>query len=235
MFRQLNGYSHWDEVEGSYIRYFITGPMFWLGLVDIARAEEDGPITAFRMTDRSKFLLKGQRPSDHHPENSRLHVASNGRITIPPFFPRAVRYLIARYSEWKPQGKDDYRYHLIAESLKKAQEQGLRASHLMLILEKYKAAPIPPSFTRAMNRINRSKIKKYLEEPVILRLSSREVLQELCKSKAARFLGEVLGPTTVVVKPGAREKVVAALGELGLLTDVRVKEVIMEGSDKNHE
>ena len=39
------------------------------------------------------------------------------------------------------------------------------------------------------------------------------------KSKAARFLGEPLGPTSVVIKPGAQPKVMAALAELGLLAE----------------
>jgi len=42
---------------------------------------------------------------------------------------------------------------------------------------------------------------------------------ELRKSKAARFLGETLGPTTVVIKEGAQSKVMAALAEMGLLAE----------------
>jgi hypothetical protein len=45
-------------------------------------------------------------------------------------------------------------------------------------------------------------------------------LEELRKSKAARFLGETLGPVSVVVKPGAQTKVLSALAELGLLAEV---------------
>jgi hypothetical protein len=40
------------------------------------------------------------------------------------------------------------------------------------------------------------------------------------KSKAAKFLGEVLSPTTVVVKSGAIPKVLEALTELGLLAEL---------------
>jgi hypothetical protein len=45
------------------------------------------------------------------------------------------------------------------------------------------------------------------------------VLEELRKSKAGRFLGETLGPVTVIVKPGAQARVLAALAELGLLAE----------------
>jgi hypothetical protein len=45
------------------------------------------------------------------------------------------------------------------------------------------------------------------------------VLDELRKSKAGRFLGETLGPVTVIVKAGAQSRVLAALAELGLLAE----------------
>ncbi len=39
-------------------------------------------------------------------------------------------------------------------------------------------------------------------------------------SKAGRFLGEILGPVTVVVKSGAESKIIAALVEMGLLAEI---------------
>jgi hypothetical protein len=41
----------------------------------------------------------------------------------------------------------------------------------------------------------------------------------LRKSKAARFLGEALGPTAVIVKSEAVPKIAAALAELGVLLE----------------
>ena len=57
------------------------------------------------------------------------------------------------------------------------------------------------------------------ETQIVLKVSRPEVLEELRKSKAARFLGEPLGPTTVTVKSGAIQKVMDAITELGLLTE----------------
>ena len=58
-----------------------------------------------------------------------------------------------------------------------------------------------------------------MEIQTVLRVTRPEVLDELRKSKAGRFLGESLGPVTLVVKPGAQSKVLAALAELGLLAE----------------
>jgi hypothetical protein len=45
-------------------------------------------------------------------------------------------------------------------------------------------------------------------------------LQRLRESKAARFLGDPLGPTAVIVRPGAQGKVLAALAEMGYLGEL---------------
>ena len=58
------------------------------------------------------------------------------------------------------------------------------------------------------------------ETQVVLRLSKPEVLEEMRKSNAAKYLGEVLSPTAVIVKSGAVQKVMDALAELGLFAEV---------------
>ena len=53
----------------------------------------------------------------------------------------------------------------------------------------------------------------------MLRVTSPDVMDKLRKSRATRFLGEPLSPTAVIVKPGAWEKVMSALTELGYLAE----------------
>jgi hypothetical protein len=60
-----------------------------------------------------------------------------------------------------------------------------------------------------------------MEQMVVLRVVSEDILQALRKSRASRFLGESLGPTTMVIKPGAVDKVLGALAELGYLGEIR--------------
>jgi DNA polymerase II small subunit/DNA polymerase delta subunit B len=49
-------------------------------------------------------------------------------------------------------------------------------------------------------------------------VASPDILEALHKTHSARYLGEALSPTTVVVKPGGEEAVRSALAELGYLT-----------------
>jgi hypothetical protein len=59
-----------------------------------------------------------------------------------------------------------------------------------------------------------------IQPAVILRVDQPRILQALRESPAGRFLGDPLGPTTVILNPGAEEKVAAALARLGYLADI---------------
>ena len=67
------------------------------------------------------------------------------------------------------------------------------------MLVKHAAAGIPPVLVKALKRWDANGTEARAEMQVILRVSRPEVLEELRKSKAARFLGEPLGPTTVII------------------------------------
>jgi len=106
---------------------------------------------------------------------------------------------------------------LLARSLARAAQQGLKVEHLLVLLATNSDAGPPAAMVKALKRWEASGLEAHAEEEVVLRVSRPEILKELRKSRAARFLGEPLGPTAVVIKRGAQSKVVAALAELGLL------------------
>jgi hypothetical protein len=91
--------------------------------------------------------------------------------------------------------------------------------HLIALLSKHAVAGIPPVLVKALKRWADNGTEARAETQVVLRVSRPEVLEELRKSKAARFLGEPLGPTAIVIKAGAQSKVMAALAELGMLAE----------------
>ena len=203
----LQGFAYWDEVEGALIRYFIIGALHWLGLVDLASAKEDGEIKAFRV--REKAIEKEG--------SEKINISSNGLITIPRYTSRVARYIIARFCRWEEsKNPDEYRYQITPSALEEAREQGLNISHLIGALQKYTSSKIPPTLARALRRWEVSGTEARVETLSILRLSKPEDLRALRESKAGRFLGDVLGPTAVVVKAGASQKIMAALIEMGI-------------------
>jgi hypothetical protein len=212
----LRGFEHWDQVEGALLRFLICGPLHWLGALDLAAPEPGAPPAAFRSSAWAPSLLSGSAPPGLESEIGQIVTRSDARLSLPRRLPRAVRYQVARFCQAEGEKDGSYRYRLTPASLERARQQGLRAAHLIALLRKHSAS-VPPSLTRALERWEEHGVEARIEQVLVLRLRSPELLQALRGSRAARFLGEPLSSTAVIVKPGAWEKVIAALAELGYL------------------
>ena len=219
----LRGFASWDQVDGALVKYFITHILHWLGQADLCTAEGASEPTSFQISSLQSQLTSG--------ENQKIHVSSQGVISIPRLAPRVVRYQISRFCEWDDgrvakntetkSNEDLYRYRISTNSLTKAREQGLKVEHLLALLSRHADAGVPPSLVKALKRWEVNGTEARVQTQVILKVSKPEVLEEMRKSRAAKFLGEVLSPTSVVIKSGAIQKVMEALTELGLLTEVQ--------------
>jgi hypothetical protein len=215
----LSGIEHWQEVDGALIRYLITGPLHWLGLVDLAARAEGDPASAFRLSTWAADLLQGQAPAGIAAEEDPLKALSDGRLLAGAHSPRIARYQAARFGLWLAETDTTYTYQLTPQSLAEAAEQGLKISHLETLLNKY-GDPPPPSLVQALHQWEKDGQQARIHPCVVLRVGDPKILQALRSTPADRFLGDVLGPTVVTVNPGAVEKVRSALARLGYLTDV---------------
>lgn len=218
----LRGFDNWDEVDGATIRYIIAGPAYWLGIFDLAMPEVERPeriITAFRFSDWGADLIEFKPPLVHRKESEPMTVRSDGRVRVPLDCPRSGRYQIARFCRWDGFKDGFFRYQLTPASLQRAREQGLQVPHLLSILNHH-AAAVPPSLVKAIQRWATRGSEARLENFTVLRLKDPESLKALRESRAVRFLGDPLGPTAVIVNPGAGEKVLAALAEMGILGEM---------------
>jgi hypothetical protein len=206
----LRGFAYWDQVDGALVKYFITDILHWLGQVDLSIADGSVNPTTFRI---SSFQSVKE-------EKGKISVSSNGKINVERFAPRVVRYQIARFCEWEESKSDEYRYQITAQSLKHAKEHGLKAEQLLALLVRHTNNKVPPALVKALKRWEVNGTEARVETQVVLRVSRPEVLDEMRRSKAGKFLGEVLSPTAVIVKSGAIAKVMEALAELGLLAEL---------------
>ena len=205
----LRGFAYWDQVDGALIRYFIQ-TLHWLGMADLASPKEGGEASAFRLTfNVERAAVEG-----------RLVVASDGKITVPRHFSRAVRYQISRFCEWDGEKGDEFHYRATARSLTQVREQGLKAEQLLSLLVKYTNGAVPPALVKALKQWDTHGMEARVEKLLVLRVKRPEILDELRRSKAAKFLGEILSPTAVIIKSGAEARVLAALAEIGLLAEM---------------
>ena len=214
----LRGFEYWDQVDGALLRFLITGPLHWLGILDLASPEPGQTPSAFRLTQWAAPLLEGASVEGLPQEDASLLISSDARLRVPSLVPRAIRYQVARFSRWEGATERDYAYRITDASLKRAREQGLSVSHLLSLLRRH-ALTVPPSLAKALERweVNGSEAK--IEHALVLRLRTPEMLKELRASRASRYLGDPLGPTVIIVKAGAWEKVIGILTELGYLAE----------------
>jgi hypothetical protein len=218
----LRGFESWDQVDGALVRFLLAGPMHWLGLLDLAAPGPDRAVTAFRLSAWADMLLQGKPAPGLPAEDARLLVASDARLRMPRLVPRVARYQLARFCAWEEESEAGYAYRLTPAALERARQAGLSINHLLALLRRY-AEHIPPSLPRALERWNQHGPEASLERVLVLRLASPDLLQALRASRAARYLGDPLGPTAIIVKSGAEKKIFAILAEMGYLGESKTE------------
>jgi hypothetical protein len=220
----LRGFEHWERIDGELIRYLVCGPLYWLGILDLAASgpldDPQARIAAFRYSAWAANLLKGTPPQGLPVEEASIQVRSDARLVVPRLAPRPLRYQFARFGAWEKEAPDHYQYRLTPASLLRARQQGLTTNHLLSLLRRH-APAVSPSLVKAIERWERNGLEATLETVSVLRLSTPELLQALRNSRAARFLGDPLGPTAIIVKTGAIDKVLAVLAEMGYMGEIR--------------
>ncbi len=212
--RFLRGWEDWDAVDGALIRFIITGPLAWMGVVALASTRKGEPAMAFRVSPWGRALLVGEAPTSLPREREKLLLRSDGRILAPWGTPRVVRYHIARFAIWEGSDRRGYRFRLNAEAMARAQTQGIQPAQVKSLLQKH-AQIIPPSILKAINRWEKQGTQAHIRPMLVLQVRDPAILDALRRSRAARFLGPVLGPAAVAVRAEAGTQVLAVLAELG--------------------
>ncbi len=216
----LRGFAHWDLVDGALLGYLLSAPMHALGLLDLARPSRGGPVTAFRWSAWGPALLHNTPASGFKKETQTVKVDSQGKLLIPALAPRRARYLLARFCDWQSKPKEGYAYQISAAGLGRAAAQGLDVRQLAALLKQYSQGELPPNLVKALRRWNAQGGQARVGQALVLRVASAAVLKALRASRAARYLGEPLGPTSTLVQPGAGPQVLRALLELGYLGEL---------------
>ncbi len=215
----LRGFEYWDQVDGALIRYLILGPLHWLGVLDLGSTRKGAAPEAFRLSRMAGSLTANKPPEDLAAENGSITVLRNGKISCPRNVQRAVRYQLARFCEADGVNDRGYLYKLTAGSLKNAMSQGLLAEQLSSLLARHAGGAMPASLASALQRWAANGAQTSLEQVVLLRVTSPDILTEIRKSPIGRFLGEQLNPTTVILPATAVEKIIPRLMELGYICE----------------
>jgi hypothetical protein len=211
----IQGFDGWDRVEGALLRFYITGLLYWLGLVELTRPTPG--IVRFRLSPWWPAVNGDMEIIEAKDNSTPLQINRSGEILAPPRFNLATRYQIARFAQpVEFQGKG-YLYRISAAGLATAQEQGLTPTMLERMLHKYSRGAIPPNVRNALHSWEQTGSQARIGEVNMLRVNDPQVMRRLKESSAARYLGESFGPNAVEIKHGAEDKLRQILAEMGLI------------------
>jgi len=216
----LQGFEHWDQIEGALLRFMINGPLHWLGAADLGSPAAQRDASAFRLTPLAAALTDPEFLSDIEDEVPPVEVRPDGHIVVPHQTSPAMRYQISRFSTWLPFDEAGYQFMLSPSSLQLAHDQGLQLRHIQTLLAEASQDKAPPRLLKALARWGEHGREARLDHGVVLRVDDADLLDKLFSRRAtSRYLGERLGPTAVVVRPRDMTSLLAAAVRFGLLID----------------
>lgn len=224
----LTGFDSWERVEGQLLRYLVTGPLHWLGMTEVAAAEDGeakGESGRYRLAERAQAWLAGRPPAKDE-VTVPLVVQADGSVLVPFNAERYQRFQVARISEAEPvEPGRPFSYRLTPASLTVAQEQGIGVERVLQFLTEAGGRPLPASTKRALARWAEQGTEARLEQVVILRVRDEAMLETLRSNPKTRpFIGEALGPLAAVVGGQDWTELCRAAAELGLLLHSGVNE-----------
>lgn len=215
----LRGFEYWDAIDGEFLRFMIIGPLFWLGLVDLASSSSASNAQAFKCSDWYENLISNQPPEEIQTKEVKIMIDSYGKIVIPVHFSRTNRYQISRFCDWNGKSKDGFVYQISPNSLQRAKNQGLKISHILKIVQSILPHPFPPKLKTALENWEIHGTQAHFSTAVLLHIGDPEAIHQLQSMPVKKFILAVLNQNTVAVLPNGVEKVRQALIEIGYLSE----------------
>jgi hypothetical protein len=211
----LRGFAAWDRVEGELVQRLISGPLCWLGLIDL-----DESATSFCVTTRGAQLLGLQHEAVEVAEADRLFtVRSDATIHVSPAR-RYDRFQVARVADLIAVVNDQYRYRLTPSSLTRANSQKIPTEKVLAYLDQAADHGVPPTLAKAIQRWAGKGTEVKVERAVIVQVKDAAILKRLQESPKTRGLAiEPLGPTAARINEKDWPKLVSILAEAGVLVD----------------
>ena len=222
----LRGIRYWDDIDGALIRLVLTNPMHWLGLMDLAMPEENSRVSAFRFSAWAEDLLSNRPPANLPKETENVKFLQDGTIRIPHSTSRAIRYQIARFSHLEKEDARIYEYRILPDSLAAAVKAGLKIEQFVNLIQRCGDKPIPPSVLTSLENWKTNGVQTTFSAVILLKVQDAEIIDKLMNSRAKKYLGERLNPTSILIQEKQQKLVMSILAELGYLSELQTPSMV---------
>ncbi len=210
----LRGFAAWDAVEGALIAFLLTGPLAWLGLVDVGSVAPTTGITAFRLTAAGAALLGLDAPPAL-PAPLPLQFQPDGTVRVPTAR-RYERFQLSRIAQPVDQSVPG-RYRLSPRLLLQARRRAIPLERITAFLTEATAQPLPPGVLRALERAYQSGDEVRLDQVWVLRVRDPAVLE---RPTLRALTQERLGTHAALIREADRARALTFLAQEGVLVEV---------------
>jgi len=208
----LRGMSSWEAIEGALARYLVTGPLHWLGIVDLGTDAESHQI--FRISAPGSELLSELPPHipDDRPGAPLAVIDARLQVTIDLRNSRYQRYQLERLAEWRRHGEGQARYQLSEDSVWQAENAGITTDQMLTFLRRITNDRLPEIAMRTLQAWGQRYGSASLRHAVLLETVDAATMQRIRKVPAiAALLGHTLGATRCLVDEDNMERLIAEL------------------------
>lgn len=241
----LRGFGAWDAVEGALAAHLISGPLHWLGLVDLAAGGSEveggegdgGAANAFRLTTQGYALLNPQdRPAEARRAAPPAATAPGGAaqvalatidddfgVRLPVAETLYERYQLERFAEWQAQDERTAAYRITADAVWLSQDAGIKIEQILAFLRRIGGENASPVVLRTLQAWGGRFGRVFVRPRLVLQTADEATMQQLLHNAQIRaLLGEALGPTACLVEEANLEALTPLLKSLGIWPHIRL-------------
>jgi hypothetical protein len=225
--------SGWKLIEHGFIVNALTGPLHWMGLVELGYTQtdptpspspkgegqrggvgENAPPTAYRLTEVGAWLLGiGPEPA---------FVESGGKVIVQPNFTILALEPISdtvlndldHFAEVQG-GERAIAYQLTRESLYQGQQSGWDAARVMQFLEAHQGAPVPTNIRRTLEEWESAHRRITFHRNACVVQFADDAAQDESAPALAPFQPHALGGRFELIAGRDASEVLSALREAG--------------------
>ncbi|MCB9126312.1 MAG: helicase-associated domain-containing protein [Ardenticatenales bacterium] len=211
----LHGWSNWEQVEGALIQYYLHGPLFWLGIVDLGYlVPSDKNPFAFRLTPWGQRWLGREVTLPPEADSTPIIVSADGVVHAPRGTDDWVRLHLERLTEPVANQADSYRLdkgRLMAELA-----AGTELEKVLRFLEGAGNGYLPEEVVTRMRRWAGGYGRVSISNPWLLEVDDPKLLRDLRRMPhLSHYFDRPIGPNAVILSAEAHDAVIEALRKAG--------------------
>lgn len=228
----LSGIGSWFQLEGAYLRFLLSGPLHWLGLVQIAFSDKDKKTpSAFRISQDALFYLQESKTEEvssgilakPNLEQSVPGISADGAIICGKNVSRYFRYMTTRYCEIENIKGDNTTFRITPASLTFAEENGLKRSSFLALLQRFSKNKVPPALEHMLSATELASLPATIYYATILTIPNENILEELLETpRLGKWIQQQINPTSILIDPKGISEIRRFLMEREVFVDIQV-------------